>query len=376
MRLNSKNYLSASKSSDYALIKRRIFFFNTAITGIFLVIFQISGLSKHIYNIILTYYPNFYIKNILFVFVFLVITSILSIPLSYYSQFHLEHRFGLSTQNLKNWVWDNFKGFLLNLIFSIIAIEAVYTLLKFFPQTWWLWTTFFYFLFSIFLSRITPTYILPLFYKVKKVTDESLIQKLKALAEKARVKVLGVYQMNMSRKTKKANAMFTGIGRSKRIILGDTLLNQYAPDEIETILAHELGHCYYRHLWRLMSAGLVMSLTGFYCVHKILAALLNVLGISQMCDISGLPAFLLILFIFFLLLLPLQNGYSRKLEKQADVFALEETKNPKAFMNAMKKLAEQNLSEMNPPRWVEFFLYDHPCIQKRIQLAEKYLNEA
>ncbi len=364
-----------SESSDYAHKKRSIFFVDIFFSFIFLLIFQFSGLSCTIYNKICTYHPNFYIINSVYVVVFLLLFHIIFLPLSYYSQFHLEHRFNLSSQTFQSWLWDEIKSLLLNLLFSVIIVDVVYVFLKHFPNTWWLWATLFYFSFSIFLGKITPTYILPLFYKIKPVEQFELLESLKSLAQKAHVQLLGIYQMDMSRKTKKANAMFTGLGSSKRIILGDTLLNQFSTDEIKVILAHELGHYRYRHLWQLMIGGLAMSLVGFFLIHKTLLAILSFSSISELHHIAGLPSFLLILFVFLLFLTPLQNGYSRKLEKQADVFALEETQNPQSFISAMKKLAEQNLSEMNPPRWVEFFLYDHPSISKRIRLAEQYLNK-
>lgn len=307
--------------------------------------------------------------------VFIILMTMIAFPLGY-AAFRVEHYFKLSKQSFLQWLWDGVKGFFLNLIFSLISVEVIYILLRAFPHGWWLFASFFYFLFTVILGRITPTLILPLFYKVEPLKDSSLVEKLKALAHRAGVKVLGVFQMDMSRKTKKANAMCTGLGSSKRIILGDTLITHFSPDEIEVVLAHELGHDYHRHLWRLMTLGLFASLSGFFCASQFLGRLILTLHLNGIADVAGLPILLLILFLFSLLLMPFQNGYSRKLEKQADQFALDQTRNVDAFTRAMKKLAEQNLSEMNPPRWVEIFLYDHPSIHRRIQFAQGYFKKA
>ena len=306
--------------------------------------------------------------------VFIALSSFIFFPLNYYSHFYLEHKYDLSNQSFLHWILDGVKSFLLNLIFSLIIVEAVYFLLRELPNTWWIWSTIFYFFLTVVISRITPTIILPLFYKVKLVENDSLVNRLKSLAEKARAKVLGVYQMDMSRKTKKANAMFTGLGKSKRIILGDTLLERFREDEIETILAHELGHYYYRHLWQLILMGLGTSLAGFYIVNIVLKMLVEPLSLGGLHNIAGLPVFMLVVFLFFLILMPFQNSFSRILEKQADRFAIEQTKNPQAFIDSMKKLADQNLSEVKPHPVVEFILYSHPSIDRRIKFAQKYLS--
>ncbi|MBI1871606.1 MAG: M48 family metallopeptidase [Chlamydiae bacterium] len=369
MENNKNNTIIYSKSKCYVKIKRIVIVIDFLVTFIYLLFIQISGLSLSIYSQIKLFNPNFYIQNMLFVVVFIIISTFVFLPSHYYSQFYLEHRFQLSKQTLRSWFWDGTKSFFLNLIFSIVCLETVYFLLKQFSKTWWILGTLFYFLFTLVLSRLAPTFILPLFYKLKPLEDTALVERLKALSEKAGAKIIGVFQMNMSRKTKKANAMFTGIGKSKRIILGDTLLSNFKPDEIETVLAHELGHYYHKHIWRLIFLNFGTTLLGFFLISRILSIVLSTFGIFEIANIAGLPTFLLILFLFFLFVMPLQNGYSRKLERQADQFSLERTQMPDAFVRAMQKLAEQNLSEINPHPWIEFLLYDHPSIRKRIEFA-------
>jgi len=360
-----------SRVKSYTLKKRIFFLVETLLTAAFLLIFQYSGYSYIIYSKIESYYPNFYAINTIFVAVFTLISAIVFFPLGYWSHFLLEHQYNLSSQTFWNWIWDGVKSFLLKLLFSMIAVNAIYLFLKNFPNTWWLWSTAFYFFFTIFLSRIGPTLIMPLFYRLKPLADSDLTEHLKKMAERVGARLIGVFQMDMSSKTKKANAMFTGIGKSKRIILGDTLLSNFANDEIEVVLAHEMGHYYHKHIIRFMIAGLGASLLGFYVVHCVLYRALAELGL-QIHEVAGLPLFLFILFAFFLILMPFQNTYSRKLEKQADQFALEQTGMKEAFIRAMEKLAKQNMSDTNPHPAIEFILYSHPSIQKRINFARKF----
>lgn len=367
--------VTSTDAAHYARIKRVLLLCEVALTTSFFIIFQLSGLSHAIKSFSQSISPIFYIINGLYVVVFILFMTVLFLPLNYYRHFHLEHRFNLSNQTLKGWLWDATKSLALNLVFSILVVEVIYSFLKNFEHTWWLFSTGFYFFFTVILSRVTPTLLLPLFFKLKPLEDPDLTERLKRLASRVGARILGVFQMDMSRKTKKANAMFAGLGKTKRIILGDTLLAHYTPDEIESVLAHELGHYHYKHMWRFIISGIFTSLLSFFLVHKILGALAAPLGLSAISDIAGLPIFALVLFLFFLLLMPFQNGYSRRLERQADRFALKETRNPEAFINTMKKLGEQNLSEIEPHPWVEWLLYDHPSIAKRIKMAIEYKSK-
>lgn len=370
------NLSTYSESKSYAKIKRILILADTLLTLSFFLFFSLSGLSNSLSAYIYIYCPNFYANNAIYVVVFILIMTVLFLPIHYYRHFYLEHRFHLSNQSFREWIWDGLKTLALNLIFSILAIEIIYYFLKEFEHTWWLLSTLFFLFFTIFLSRITPTLLIPLFYKLKPVEDFALTGKLQKLAKNAGVKILGIFQMDMSRKTKKANAMFTGLGKSKRIILGDTLISHFKLEEIETVLAHELGHYYYKHIWRFIILSIITSLMGFFLVHKILSDLVYLLGLSGISDIAGLPIFALILFVFFIILMPFQNGYSRRLERQADQFALEQTGDVQAFISAMKKLGEQNLSEMEPHPFIEWLLYDHPSIAKRIKMATEYKSDS
>jgi STE24 endopeptidase len=182
--------------------------------------------------------------------------------------------------------------------------------------------------------------------------------------------------MNMSKQTKEANAMFTGLGNTKRIILGDNLVNEYTPDEIEVVIAHEMGHNLLHHVWKIIALSSVMAAIGFLLIHltgnRIINRFRSRLKIENMADVAGLPLFLLIFSIYGIITLPVMPAYSRHIERQADQFALNLTHNKEAFISAMEKLGYDNLSNPNPSPIIEFLLYDHPPISKRIKYAEEY----
>jgi len=301
-----------------------------------------------------------------------LVSTLLFLPLRFYSGFILEHRYDLSTETAGGWFKDLFKSLGIDLIITILMIEVVYALMRHAAQSWWLWAAFFWILFAVLMSNLFPILILPLFYKLKPLEDKSLVNKLIKLAKKVRAKILGVYVMDMSRKTKKANAMLAGLGQTKRIILGDTLIKNFTPKEIEVILAHELGHFFHKHTIKLIAISSIITFAALYLVNQILVFFIDVIGFRGLDDVANFPLFLLTLFLFFLVTMPLSNTLSRYYERQSDLFALKQTDDVPSFISSMEKLAEQNLANTEPNPVIEFCLYSHPSISKRIQFAKDF----
>jgi STE24 endopeptidase len=284
----------------------------------------------------------------------------------------LPQRYGLSTQTPRAWLLDVAKGGALGIALGGTVIEVIYFVLRTAPGVWWLWASAFMLLFNVLLANLAPVLIFPLFFKFKPLDDVELGARLTALAERAGTRVRGVFTMMLSEKTTAANAALMGLGNTRRIVLGDTLYDQYSPDEIETILAHELGH----HVHRDIAWGLVvetaLTLVGFFAADLFLrwsVALLRYDGIS---DLAAMPLFALALGAFGAVTLPLGNAFSRWREGRADAYSLQATRNPAAFVGAMEKLANQNLAELEPEPWVEFLLYDHPPIGKRLERGKRF----
>jgi STE24 endopeptidase len=253
-------------------------------------------------------------------------------------------------------------------------LEATYWLLRATGDAWWLWAAAGYLLFVVVLSNLAPVLIMPLFNKYVPLGEEyaDLVARLTALAARAGTRVSGVYHFDMSRRTKAANAALTGIGNTRRIILGDTLLTEFTGDEVETVIAHELGH----HVHRDIPVGIVISgaltLVGLFLAAQVLSSGAAALGFAGPADIAALPLLVLSLGVFGLLTMPLNNAYSRWREVRADRYALDATHKPQAFANAMTRLANQNLADADPEPWVVLLLYSHPPIRDRLAHAARW----
>jgi len=298
---------------------------------------------------------------------------IIGLPLSYYSGYVLPRRNGISTQTLRGWVIDEVKGLALSLVFEILAIEGVYALLALSPQWWWLWAGAAMLCVTVLLANLAPVLLLPLFYKLTPLEDGEVKRRALTLADRAHTRVRGIYRMNMSARTTAANAMVTGLGSTRRIVIGDTLLNNYTPDEIEVVVAHELGHQVHSDIPRLIAVQTVATLGGLYIVSVVLASTLRAFPqYHGLADPATMPLIAATLGAFGLVTLPLTNGFSRWVEHRADVYALESTRMSGAFISAMTRLANQNLSEVDPSPIIEFLLYNHPSIGRRLAFGHAW----
>ena len=301
--------------------------------------------------------------------------QLITLPVSVYGGYVLPKRYQLSTQTLGGWLSDNAKGTALGLAFGLAGVEVVYLLLANAPGSWWLWAAAAVLLFTVVLANLAPVLILPLFYKLRPLEDEELARRLSALAERAGTRVRGVYTMDLSRRTTAANAALMGLGNTRRIVLGDTLLAHYPPDEIESILAHELGHHVHRDIPRGIVGQTAIILLSFWLADWVLRWGVHQLGLNGLADPAGLPLLGLVIGLVGLVAMPLSNGFTRWMETEADRYALQSTGKPQAFADAMTRLANQNLADVDPPRWVEVILYTHPSIGRRLALAERYRRE-
>ncbi len=301
--------------------------------------------------------------------------SVLTLPLTIYSGWRLPRRFGLSVQSFGQWCIDWLKGTGLALALGLVIVEAVYALLLAIPGWWWLATAALYLVLTVGLAILAPVLLLPLFFKLTPLDEPDLVARLEALARRAGAKVRGVYRMNLSEKTTAANAALMGLGNTRRIVLGDTLLNHYPPAEIEAVFAHELGHHVHRDVPRMVATQTVLTLVGLYVCNLALQWGARTLGYASVADPATMPFLALVLGAFGFVSAPVSNYLSRKWERAADWYALETTRDPEAFSNAMIRLANQNLAEYDPPRWVEVLYYDHPAIAQRVRLAQEYAHQ-
>lgn len=359
------------EAREYARIKRRFMLIDLLLGLGLLIAWLAAGWSTDLRDWIMSWTTNPWLAVAAFGAIFGGVFTIIDLPLSYYTGYVLPHRYKLSNQKLDDWILDQLKGGLLAALLGGVILEIIYLVLRAAPDTWWLWAGGILLVFNVILANLAPVLIFPIFYDFKPLSEEhaDLETRLVGLAHKAGTKVQGVFKFDMSRRTSAANAGLTGLGNTRRIILGDTLLDEFTDDEIETVLAHELGHHVNRDIPLGMLVQSVLTLGGLYLASLGLRWGVNAFGFRDVADIAALPLFGLVLGAYSLVLMPISNGYSRWRERMADRYALEMTGKGEAYASALARLANQNLAEVDPDPWVEWLLYSHPALSKRIARA-------
>jgi STE24 endopeptidase len=362
-------------SKKYNNTKLVIGIIKAIVSFILLYLFIALGYSLSLEKYIQTFTENTYLVFILFVFAIGIISSILFMPVNIYTGFYLEHKYKLSNQTFFKYFLENVKSLLVGLVIGIPILLLFFYVINQFGDLWWLVFASAMFLISVVLSQLFPIIIMPIFYKVIPLQDEELKTRINNLAKGAGIKVENVFSFNMSKNTKKANAAFTGLGKTKRIILGDTLLNDYTKDEIETVIAHELGHYKHKHIVKNLIFGSVSSFLTFFIISILYKNSLSWFDFENITQIAALPLLSLWAMIIGLIQSPIGNILSRKYEYEADRYAIESTCKPESFKNTLNKLTDQNLGDREPHPFIEWFFYSHPSIKNRINAIKDFVNE-
>ncbi|MCW8811095.1 MAG: M48 family metallopeptidase [Ignavibacteriaceae bacterium] len=342
---------------------------------ILILLFVWLGYSLKLENYLSNFFKNSYLLFLSFVIAVGFMGSVLSFPINYYTGYYLEHKYNLSNQTFWKWILEGLKGLLVSLVIGIPILLIFYFSLNYFGNIWWLPFATIMFFISVVLSQIFPILIFPIFYKITPIENEELKERITKLARDANLKVENVYKFNMSKNTKKANAAFTGLGRTKRIILGDTLLENYSTEEIETVIAHELGHFKKKHIIKNILIGTISSFLTLFIIALLYQNSLSLFGFREITQVAALPLLGLWSMLIGLIQAPLGNVLSRKFEYEADEYAIFETKNPSAFKKTLEKLTEQNFGDKEPHPFVEWFFYSHPSIKNRISAIDKFAEE-
>jgi Zn-dependent protease with chaperone function len=302
------------------------------------------------------------------------IFELLALPLRFYQSFVIERRYGLSAVPLRIWIADHLKSAGIGLAFALAAAEIVHMTIVRWPRWWWALASLTFIVAAIVLARIAPIVLLPIFYRFKPLDRASLRSRLESLSSRAGVPVLGVYEWGLGEKTSRANAALVGTGRSRRILLSDTLLAHYTDDEIEVILAHELGHHAHRDIRNGLALEALLIVVSFAVAAMTLQLTWQSLGLVGQADAAALPLILMTAGAFSLLATPFLNALSRRNEHRADRFALTLTERPDAFVSAMRRLAAQNLAEERPSTTTLWLFHTHPPFEQRIQAARAFLS--
>jgi STE24 endopeptidase len=301
--------------------------------------------------------------------------AIVQAPMTYFAAFVLPHRYGLSNQTLHQWLADVAKGGAIGIILGSIAVETLYGFLRAAPDTWWIWTGIAYGFFTVALSALAPVILLPLFFRLEPLGDEDLSRRVLELAGKAGARVREVCRVNLSSKTPAANAAVIGLGRTRKIVLGDSLTDSFPLDEVEVIVAHELGHHVHGDVARGLGLDFVFGLAGFLVANLVLHVAKGRWHFEAIWDLGLFPVLALVLGLWGALTGVLSRGYSRRMESAADAYSLALTGQGEAFVNSEIRLTNQNLAWLCPPVWVERLFYTHPAPWRRIAMGQSYLAD-
>jgi len=356
----------------YNRIRRWLGIADFAVGLAFLIVLLAMGWSNSLRDLAYRWgFQGYSLSLFVYLFLLLAINKAITLGFDYYG-YRLERRFKLSTQKAGSWIWDEVKGFLVGLVLGSIVVELVYFTIRQWPQHWWILGWALFMGLFILLAQLAPVVLFPIFYKFEPLDNEDLRRRLVILSEQAGTRVRGVYRWKLSEKSKKANAALTGLGNTRRIILADTLLDNYTPDEIEAVLAHELGHHVHRHILKSIFVQAAITLFGFWAANWTLHYAVDQHMFEELSDFANLPLLALVSVVLSFVLMPAMNAYSRFNERQADRYAFESIHSVDPFISSMNKLAEQNLAERTPSKWVEWFFHSHPSISQRLAAAKRW----
>src|SRR5579864_404917 len=364
------------EARQYNRAKRIVEIAELLISFGFLIVLVATGWSGSLRDLALRLGRESYVLQLfLYVVLLSVLSKALGLAIDIYG-FRLEHRFHLSNQRLGSWILDQIKGWIVGLILGTILAEIIYGLMRTSPAHWWIYAWLIFIGLVVVFAQIAPVVLFPLFYKFVPLQNEELKQRLIRLGERAGTRVRGVYEWRLSAKTKKANAALTGLGASRRIILADTLLNNYSEDEIEAVLAHELGHHVHGHLVKTIVVELAVAFLGFWAANEVLQyATYDRHMFQHLTDFANMPLLVLVFSLLSLLLMPARNAYSRFTERQADTYCWKSVPSVGPYVSAMEKLNRQNLGESQPSRLVEILSHSHPPVSKRIAAAQEWARK-
>jgi STE24 endopeptidase len=313
----------------------------------------------------------------IYIALLVALAELLTLPLGFYVGFVREHAFGLSNQTASAWFMDRLKAAAISLALAVPLGSGLLLLWRRCPGRWVLPAWMIAGLVLVALVALAPIVIDPLFNTIRPLRDDALRERVLTLADRAGIAVEQVYEADASRRTKKGNAYFTGLGATKRIVLYDNLVARSDPAAVQLVVAHEMGHWRHAHIWQGVALALAGMGVALWTAARLLAwaAERRAFHLAGPADVAGLPVFLLVVFVLNLVALPIQNAISRHFERQADWTSLELTRDPSAFVRAEVDLARSNLADLAPPRLVVWLLYTHPPVAERIRMAETFARE-
>ena len=352
--------------------RRRLFLVGTVVSLVAPLVPYLTGTWETAWFGLAAAPLPFAIRAALFLVSFHVALAVVGLPLAYYGSYVLPHAFGLGRQSRRAWTVDWLKGLGLSAALgALFGGVFLWIVIATGAQWWWVFGLFAT-LVGLLLVFVTPYVLVPLFFKMQPLADAATVARIHALVNRAGAPVRDVCSLDFSRRTAEANAAVIGLGRSRRVVIADTLLAEFTAGEVDAVVAHELGHHVHRDVQRLLLGNALLMWLGLFVAARFGSAALPVLSLPSLAYVPGYPVLLFVVELYLLMASPLLNWWSRRLETRADRFALQLTRDPVAFGAAMRRIGCQNLVELCPPRWSEVLLATHPALHRRIQMAQSW----
>lgn len=356
------------KARKYEKEKRLLGLASLFLSLMYLLVFYFSGASAKLAHLDKSHAIGG--TFLVYAFVFYSAMTVIGLPLAFFSGFVHEHRWEFSNHTVKSWWWEQCKSFFVGLIIFILILGLLLWIMAVTPRWWWLVAALVMAVVGAVFATLFPVVIAPIFNKYTPIENEDLTGALGELLSRAGLKSSGFFKEDISRQTKKENAFLAGLGKTRRVVLGDNLLENMTVPEVISIIAHEVGHYKYRHIWKIIGIGTLQQLLIFFILNSLLKWIFPPFLSSPNWNLSLFPVFAVLMGgISGLLFTPLNNAISRNFERKADRYALANTRNKLSFMTALAGLADRNLSNAYPEWWVKLLYYSHPPIGERLQSA-------
>ncbi|HEY7031254.1 MAG TPA: M48 family metallopeptidase [Thermomicrobiales bacterium] len=370
--------LDARRAKRHSRLRLALLFGRTAVSTGAMAWFALSGRSARLRTRVEQRMPDDRLTVPGYLAVASVGAAIASLPFEAVRDLVVERRYGLSKQTTAGWAGDQIKGLAVNLVVGLPLTTGAFWVIRRRPRDWWFVLASATVPVSVVFAQLAPVVLMPIFNRFDVLQDETVQRRIRDLSERAGVPIADVYRMDMSRQTEKPNAFFAGLGRTKRIVLSDTLLDRFEPDEIEGVVAHELGHQVHGDIWRLTALGLAAGYGVSYLAHRVMPRLVEATkgrtGVETLDDVASVPLFALVASTAGFALAPLMAAASRAIEARTDRYAVRLTGDAEAYVRVLTNLAVQSLADPNPSRLVVFFLYSHPPIARRIAEARSFMR--
>jgi len=359
------------KARRYEKEKRLFGLAENASGLVFLALFYFSGLSSRLARIEA---GGMVAHFAVYAAALYCLFSIWRLPLGFFRGYVHEHRWGFSNQTLRAWAGDEFKGFLVGLVISVIILVPLLLLMTFNPEMWWLTAALMMSGLSVIFATLMPVVIMPIFNRYEPIENPELTGVLEKILRREGLRSSGFFEEDMSRQTKKENAFLAGLGKTRRVVLGDNLIHFMQIPEIAAIIAHEVGHYRFKHIWKGLAWTAVRQPAIFFLFDRLMRVLVPGFLTSVPATLTLFPVMAVILSVISgVVFSPLGNALSRFFERQADLYALDAVEDKRAFTTALAGLADRNLANAYPSWWVKLLYYSHPPIGERLSLADEFI---